>query len=209
MPDSLGDSWPASSDVFQDVQVTPEEGYEFSAWARKNDHLGNRMKLTVQWYDNLHRVIGERSSDELTTDDSAFQWLHTYSLIAPPGAVFGRFALHITGYGGADHWDDVCLVPSMAVAASPGPGVAVPSLPGIVRGMLCLPQRSPEGLDPLGKAKPCRRHNPPGGVRPLLLDIGGRRVAKLHAGANDIRGLAPGVYFVHSDAVSTRVMIVK
>jgi hypothetical protein len=29
-----------------------------------------------------------------------------------------------------------------------------------------------------------------------LLDVGGRKVLDLHAGANDVRGLAPGVYFI-------------
>jgi DNA-binding beta-propeller fold protein YncE len=32
--------------------------------------------------------------------------------------------------------------------------------------------------------------------RAVLLDISGRKVMDLHAGANDVRGLAPGVYFV-------------
>jgi hypothetical protein len=30
----------------------------------------------------------------------------------------------------------------------------------------------------------------------VLLDAAGRRVTNLHAGANDVRALAPGVYFV-------------
>jgi len=32
-----------------------------------------------------------------------------------------------------------------------------------------------------------------------LLDISGRKVLELHAGANDVRGLAPGVYFLRSE----------
>jgi hypothetical protein len=191
MPDSLGDSWPASSDVFQDVQVTPEEGYEFSAWARKNDHLGNRMKLTVQWYDNLHRVIGVGGSDELTTDDSTWQWLRTYSLIAPPSAAFARLGLHVTGYGGADHWDDVCFVPSMALAASPVSGVAMVSFPTVVRGVVQVDRRQ-NAIH-----------------RTELLDICGRRVGKLHAGVNDVSRLAPGVYFVRSADSGQRAALTK
>jgi hypothetical protein len=52
-------------------------------------------------------------------------------------------------------------------------------LPTIVRGVLLLP----EATSP----------------RPLaasLLDISGRKVLGLHPGANDLRTLAPGVYFV-------------
>jgi hypothetical protein len=30
-----------------------------------------------------------------------------------------------------------------------------------------------------------------------LLDVSGRKVLDLHPGANDVRALAPGVYFVH------------
>jgi len=35
------------------------------------------------------------------------------------------------------------------------------------------------------------------GSRQELLDAAGRRVMELQAGANDVRHLAPGVYFVH------------
>ncbi|MBM3323775.1 T9SS type A sorting domain-containing protein [candidate division WOR-3 bacterium] len=42
--------------------------------------------------------------------------------------------------------------------------------------------------------------NPPGDFRscprPMLLDASGRKVADLHPGANDLRSLPPGVYFV-------------
>jgi len=37
-----------------------------------------------------------------------------------------------------------------------------------------------------------------------LLDISGRRVLKLHAGANDVRALAPGVYFVRRQGSRTQ-----
>jgi len=43
----------------------------------------------------------------------------------------------------------------------------------------------------------------------MLLDITGRRVADLHPGANDIRHLAPGVYFVRREGnkMTTKVVI--
>jgi hypothetical protein len=36
------------------------------------------------------------------------------------------------------------------------------------------------------------------GTRDDLLDISGRKVMDLHSGANDVRALAPGVYFVRA-----------
>jgi hypothetical protein len=36
-------------------------------------------------------------------------------------------------------------------------------------------------------------------VRAELLDISGRKVADLRPGANDVRALAPGVYFVRHE----------
>ncbi len=40
-----------------------------------------------------------------------------------------------------------------------------------------------------------------------LLDAAGRRVMELHAGLNDLRHLAPGVYFVRSGAGARRVVV--
>ena len=37
------------------------------------------------------------------------------------------------------------------------------------------------------------------GSRPELLDVSGRRMMYLREGANDVRSLAPGVYFVRSE----------
>jgi YVTN family beta-propeller protein len=77
-------------------------------------------------------------------------------------------------------------------AASPKP------LPTIVRGVLFLPraengdsptERSARGTVPIFHA--------------MLLDIGGRKVLDLHPGANDVRALAPGVYFVREEPQAT------
>jgi hypothetical protein len=43
------------------------------------------------------------------------------------------------------------------------------------------------------------------GSRPELLDVAGRRVAELHAGANDVSRLAPGVCFVTVNGVRSTV----
>jgi hypothetical protein len=39
------------------------------------------------------------------------------------------------------------------------------------------------------------------GASSVLLDISGRKVIDLRPGANDVRALAPGVYFVHEGGV--------
>jgi hypothetical protein len=55
--------------------------------------------------------------------------------------------------------------------------------PTVVRGLLLMPAASGEGRQASG----------------VLLDAVGRKVMALHAGANDVRALAPGVYFVRSE----------
>lgn len=42
---------------------------------------------------------------------------------------------------------------------------------------------------------------------PALLDATGRRVLSLHAGANDVSRLAPGVYFVRTGSGTSRVVV--
>ncbi|MEO0021889.1 MAG: hypothetical protein ABIK48_06935 [candidate division WOR-3 bacterium] len=65
-------------------------------------------------------------------------------------------------------------------------------IPAIVRGVLYLPERA-------GVAG-----------KPVLVDITGRRVLELVPGANDVRGLVPGVYFIRSNAgVERKVVIAR
>jgi hypothetical protein len=42
-----------------------------------------------------------------------------------------------------------------------------------------------------------------------LLDVSGRKVLELHAGSNDISGLAPGAYILRSGGQSSRVLVVE
>ena len=65
------------------------------------------------------------------------------------------------------------------------PGTAKP-VPTIVRGVLCLPR----SLDP--------------SIPRSFLDISGRKVLDLRSGANDVRALAPGVYFVRETKVQAQ-----
>ena len=46
-------------------------------------------------------------------------------------------------------------------------------------------------------------------VRAVLLDIGGRKVTDLHPGANDLRALAPGVYFLREARTQAQAQAVR
>ncbi|MCX6844717.1 MAG: hypothetical protein NTX53_20840 [candidate division WOR-3 bacterium] len=83
------------------------------------------------------------------------------------------------------------LLPHVAVEERPDPQAAGLRFAGtIVRNVLFMP----EATD----------HKPQ--AASSLLDIGGRKVLDLKSGANDVRALAPGVYFVREEpqAVSSR-----
>jgi YVTN family beta-propeller protein len=83
------------------------------------------------------------------------------------------------------------------IGARPAPDALGPEAgPTIIRGVLLLPR----SLDP--------------SIPRPLLDISGRKVLDLHPGANDVRSLPAGVYFVHStldtlQSKMTKVVIQK
>jgi YVTN family beta-propeller protein len=68
------------------------------------------------------------------------------------------------------------------------PAVARPA-PTVIRGVLLLPEAV--GGERLA-------------ISAHLLDISGRKVLDLHPGANDVRALAPGVYFIKDQSVVSR-----
>jgi len=68
----------------------------------------------------------------------------------------------------------------------------------IVRGVLSLPRDMAETSDVSDRVP-----------RPTLLDASGRKVLDLHPGANDVRALAPGVYFVTVNGVRSTVYACK
>jgi hypothetical protein len=79
-------------------------------------------------------------------------------------------------------WGDMNPNTGLGLEESQQPAVGgYPFRATVVRGVLFLPV--------LGAASPS-----------VLLDASGRKVMDLHAGENDVRALAPGVYFVSSDA---------
>jgi YVTN family beta-propeller protein len=79
-----------------------------------------------------------------------------------------------------------------AVEEIPKPQATSPKLQAsIIRGVLVLPglgtrSELPERNSVMSRAVP----------RPVLLDVSGRKAMDLRSGANDVRALAPGVYFV-------------
>jgi hypothetical protein len=70
----------------------------------------------------------------------------------------------------------------------------------IVRGVLVLPE--------LGTRSELPERNSVMS-RASLLDISGRKVTDLHAGANDVRALAPGVYFVREAQAQAQAQAVR
>jgi hypothetical protein len=60
-------------------------------------------------------------------------------------------------------------------------------LPTIIRGVLMMGDRGRKTED-----------------RAEFVDVSGRKVMDLHAGANDVRGLVPGVYFVCDEGQGTK-----
>jgi hypothetical protein len=80
----------------------------------------------------------------------------------------------------------------LAVAEEkPTPVIEHLALQTLVRGVLELPPGKP-GQSTTGQSLV------------FLLDAAGRRVAELHAGSNDVSGLAPGVYFVRGQGSGGR-----
>jgi DNA-binding beta-propeller fold protein YncE len=65
--------------------------------------------------------------------------------------------------------------------------------PTIIRGVLFLPLE-------YGVAR---------GASSVLLDISGRKVLDLHPGANDVRALAPGVYFARETQAQVQAQVVR
>ncbi|MBN2465063.1 M20/M25/M40 family metallo-hydrolase [candidate division WOR-3 bacterium] len=74
------------------------------------------------------------------------------------------------------------------VAEGPKPEARMTNLPTVVRGVINLPRDMTETAEVSDRVP-----------RLSLLDISGRSVLSLLPGANDVRGLAPGVYFVREE----------
>lgn len=191
-PDSIGDAWPQESVLFQDISVVPGLTYEFSGWARKNDGVGNRMKLNIQWYNASHSVISEANSSVLTRDTTAYLFLTTGPVQAPSGTAFARLRLKVTGYGYWDRWDDLNFVTVegeednkklegsrvQGFRVTPNPFVSYASVPGYE------------------------------GERFALYDIAGRLIG-MYKGDKIGADATPGVYFIKKAGTGAVFRIVK
>jgi hypothetical protein len=121
------------------------------------------------------------------------------SWLAPGETIQVQLAFKSDGdtVGEGFYIDDVRVVggeaPSVGVAERPAPDAQCPT-PGvtIVRGVLRIVDRRQKT-----------------GYRRELLDAAGRKVMELRPGANDVSGLAPGVYFVREVAGSSEQVVVK
>jgi hypothetical protein len=128
------------------------------------------------------RVYDARSDTELTR----------FYASGPMAWNPGERRVYIASYAGF-----VCVLRDTATGVEEGAQPPAPSIEhgaSIVRGTLWL--------SPASSLKP---------QASSLLDIGGREVMKLHVGRNDVRALAPGVYFMRLDAKgrATKIVITR
>jgi len=96
--------------------------------------------------------------------------------------------VNVSGYGGLVVSEGLAYTPGLDIIEFLGEGVeetpndgvrAANTMPTVARGVLCLSAAPGHELQATS-----------------LLDISGRKVLDLHAGANDVLALAPGVYFL-------------
>jgi len=87
-------------------------------------------------------------------------------------------------------WGEMNPTPGSGVEEMPNAEVPTTSLATVVRGVLFL--RGASSRKPQATS---------------LLDIAGRKVLDLHTGANDVRALAPGVYFVRDESRTRKVVV--
>jgi len=119
--DVWGKAVPYLSFMFQDVYVQPNTAYTLSGWARKNDAVGNIMRMHLEWYDSLHQVLRDDSTAALTADNASYQLLTTGSVMSPALAKFARIKLNIwvtASLGYRDRWDDITFGPTGGMGIS-------------------------------------------------------------------------------------------
>jgi len=116
------------------------------------------------------------------------QGLYVIDVSDPPNPHLVGWYVNVSGYGGLVVSGGLAYTPGLDILEFLGEGVAeTPNaevrtteyLPTVVLGALLLPEA------PGAKAQAAS-----------LMDISGKRILDLRPGANDVRALAPGVYFV-------------
>ncbi|MFO7638378.1 MAG: T9SS type A sorting domain-containing protein [bacterium] len=162
------------------VACTDEYGW---TWVSHYNQLGDYWRSVVRYHD------GTAWSEPMPHTDTA---LAIVGLAAAHGRIWAMM-------GGYEAYPGQMLYYSSAAhplaVAEPGQTpVRQPSGPTIIRGVLTLPRRG-AGHDPGSE-------NRSGSCPALLLNISGRKVMELQPGDNDVRHLAPGVYFIRAEGAS-------
>jgi len=157
------------------------DGVNFLVSGRAGQYIGDAIGAQRISPDG---VLLDSSPHILTTVDSLTSLIWYYNGCAAD--TNGNIGLMFTSYERPRYMSyrvRALACPTLAVRYEGGarPANAKPT-PTIIRGALLLPGAS------------CR-----GPLAAGLLDITGRRVLALHPGPNDLRALAPGVYFVREE----------
>jgi hypothetical protein len=171
------------------------EAFSLEPWAGRSVYIRMRVMtddttlLAGVYVDDVHPVP---MFDSIAVLDTAVTDT-TYEVTGrAPGTYWYRVRGHNATWGWNNHGplEDVVVAGTGASARAEASHVGrVP--PSVVRGVLRLDQSS-VGDSPLRE----------------LLDISGRRVVQLRPGANDIRHVTPGVYFVRGQASTIRRVII-
>ncbi len=183
-----GDSWGTPAPM---TNLDPDHELYYSGHLAISGDGGVHTALMVQdtfdWDDNIYYTCssdhGVSWSDiELVSDDTiAHGW---YPDIAADSTGHAYIVWYQPSAQSGEIWFATNAPLGIAEETSNAELRAPKCDPTVVRGVLFLTKMGtvPSGTVPI--------------FGPSLLDISGRKVMDLHTGANDVRKLAPGVYFV-------------
>ena len=153
-------------------------------WESAGAQVGNIDSLpgfTAPDSEDLHLLVGSACIDRGTADSAATE---DYDGVPrPQGSGFDIGAYELIGVGAEE---------------SRKPSASSILQATIIRDVLLLPRDMTE--------LPGNSDRVP---RPVLLDATGRKVMELQAGPNDVRQVAPGVYFMRSTSSATRLILVR
>jgi hypothetical protein len=150
---------------------------------------------------NYQLAYGQRDTDGVWSSPMILTGLDSGDVSHPSVACAADSGIHVVWYDASSGNPDVYylrgLMPASGILdsrpASPDPRTLLNAT--VVRGVLVLGAVG-------SRQKTAYRAAPSDGGRcGQLLDAAGRRVMELHVGANDVRALAPGVYFVREPTV--------
>jgi len=201
------------------ISLTPADS---ERWVCRQDGQANYYDLgtEVVWGDDGNVYAGGYSDGTGTAEDltvaslapsGSERWVYRYdcpglSYDVANDLVFGSdgnvYAAGLsTGIGTGEDFTIVSLDPTSGVAECPKPRSTDSKLgPSIIHGVLVLPGFGTRSELPERNSFMSRT---------ALLDISGRKVMGLHPGANDVRMLAPGVYFVREAQARAQAQAVR